>query len=94
MKKGRSLRQMQYELFLLPAILAFTAFTVVPLLKTLVYSFTDFDGVLHTYNFVGLRNYFAVFRDDGASKSSRNDTLSLPAPQLSPHKTRNGGGKA
>lgn len=64
MKKGRILRQMQYELFLLPALLAFTAFTVVPLLKTLVYSFTDFDGVLHTYNFVGLRNYFAVFRDD------------------------------
>lgn len=64
MKKGRILRQLQYEIFLLPAILAFTAFTVIPLLKTLLYSFTDFDGVLHTYNFVGLKNYFAVFRDD------------------------------
>ena len=64
MKKGRIIRQLQYEVFLLPAILAFTAFTVIPLLKTLLYSFTDFDGVLHTYNFVGLKNYYAVFRDD------------------------------
>ena len=64
MKKGRLLRQLQYEVFLLPALLTFTAFTVIPLLKTLLYSFTDFDGVLHTYNFVGLKNYYAVFRDD------------------------------
>ena len=64
MKKGRLWRQLQYEVFLLPALLTFTAFTVIPLLKTLLYSFTDFDGVLHTYNFVGLKNYFAVFRDD------------------------------
>ncbi|MDI9521325.1 MAG: sugar ABC transporter permease [Bacillota bacterium] len=64
MKKRRFLRQLQYEVFLLPAILTFTAFTIIPLLKTLLYSFTDFDGVLRTYNFVGFKNYIAVFRDD------------------------------
>lgn len=64
MKKRRILRHLQYEVFLLPAILTFTAFTVIPLFKTLLYSFTDFDGVLRTYNFVGLKNYIAVFRDD------------------------------
>ena len=63
-KKRRIRRALQYEVFLLPALLTFTAFTVFPLLKTLLYSFTDFDGVLHTYNFVGLKNYAAVFRDD------------------------------
>ncbi len=64
MKKRRVLRHAQYEVFLLPAILAFTTFTIYPLIKTLLYSFTDFDGVLHTYNFVGLSNYFKVFQDD------------------------------
>ena len=64
MNKRRFIRQLQYEIFLLPALLAFTTFTIYPLIKTLLYSFTDFDGVLHTYNFVGLKNYFAVFQDD------------------------------
>ena len=64
MKKGRLWRHLQYEVFLLPALLTFTAFTVIPLLKTLLYSFTDFDGILHTYNFVGFKNYASVFRDD------------------------------
>ena len=64
MKKGRLWRHLQYEVFLLPALLTFTAFTVIPLLKTLLYSFTDFDGILHTYNFVGMKNYLSVFRDD------------------------------
>lgn len=64
MNKRRFIHQLQYEIFLLPALLAFTTFTIYPLIKTLLYSFTDFDGVLHTYNFVGLKNYFAVFADD------------------------------
>ena len=63
-KKRRIRRQLQYEVFLLPALLTFTAFTVIPLLKTLLYSFTDFDGVLHGYNFVGLRNYVKLFTPD------------------------------
>lgn len=64
MKKRQLIRHLQYEVFLLPAVVAFTLFTVYPLLKTLLYSFTDFDGVLHTYNFVGFKNFAAVFRDD------------------------------
>ena len=64
MKKRRIIRNLQYEVFLLPAVITFTLFTVFPLLKTLLYSFTDFDGVQHTYQFVGFKNYAAVFRDD------------------------------
>ena len=63
MHKRRIIRHLQYEVFLLPAIVTFTVFTVFPLIKTLLYSFTDFDGVLHTYNFVGLKNYISVFKD-------------------------------
>ena len=63
-RKRRILHHLQYEVFLLPAVLAFTLFTFYPLVKTLLYSVTDFDGISHTYNFVGLRNYAAVFKDD------------------------------
>lgn len=64
MRKRRFLRQLQYEIFLLPAILSFTLFTTYPLIKTLIYSFTDFDGIQGSASFVGLRNYAAVFRDE------------------------------
>lgn len=64
MKKRRFLRQLQYEIFLLPAILSFTMFTTYPLIKTLIYSFTDFDGIRGNTHFVGLRNYASVFHDE------------------------------
>lgn len=63
-KKGNILRTLQYEIFLLPAILSFTLFTIIPLGRTLLYSFTDFNGVTRDYAFVGLSNYFKVFQDD------------------------------
>ena len=64
MKRTHLIRHVKYEVFLLPALLSFTLFTVIPLIKTLMYSFTDFDGVVHGYNFVGFSNYAKVFRDD------------------------------
>lgn len=64
MKKKRFLRQLQYEVFLLPAILSFTLFTTYPLIKTLIYSFTDFNGIRGETSYVGLRNYAAVFHDE------------------------------
>lgn len=94
MLKRRILRQLQYEVFLIPAILAFTLFTIIPLFKTLLYSFTDFDGVLHTYNFVGLKNYASVFRDGEMRQALFNtlfytffsvliiDTISIPLAVL------------
>lgn len=62
--KQKAWRTFQYELFLVPAILAFTLFTIFPLGKTLLYSFTDFNGVTRDYTFVGLANYAKVFQDD------------------------------
>ena len=64
MNKYRFRRNIQYEVFLIPALVSFTLFTIIPLIKTMIYSFTDFDGVLHSYQFVGLKNYIAVFHDD------------------------------
>lgn len=65
MKKRNKLRkQLQYEVFFIPALLFFTTFTIIPLVKTVMYSFTDFDGITHGYNFVGFKNYIGVFKDD------------------------------
>lgn len=74
-KSSRFKRNLQYEIFLIPAILSFTLFTIIPLLKTLLYSFTDFNGVTHGFTFVGLSNYFKVFTDDVMKQALFNTLL-------------------
>lgn len=64
LRRQRIWRALQYEMFLVPAIVAFTLFTIIPLGKTLLYSFTDFNGVTRDYTFVGFANYAKVFQDD------------------------------
>lgn len=64
MKKRKLVRQFQYEIFFLPALIAFTTFTILPLLKTIMYSVTDFNGISHEYRFVGLKNFIGVFQDE------------------------------
>ena len=57
MKNKKLKKAFQYEIFLLPAFIAFTLFTIIPLVKTIMYSVTDFNGISHDYNFVGLTLY-------------------------------------
>lgn len=64
MKNKKLKKAFQYEIFLLPAFLAFTLFTIIPLVKTIMYSVTDFNGISHDYNFVGLKNFIGVFQDE------------------------------
>ena len=64
MNKRKLKQAIQYEMFLIPAFTAFTLFTIIPLIKTVMYSVTDFDGVTHDYNFVGLKNFIGVFQDE------------------------------
>ena len=63
MKNKKLKKAIQYEIFLLPAFIAFTLFTIIPLVKTIMYSVTDFNGISHEYNFVGLKNFIGVFKD-------------------------------
>ena len=60
----RFMRQLRYQLFLLTVLLVYTVFSIYPLLKSVVLSFTDFDGYVRTYDFVGLKNYSRIFVDD------------------------------
>lgn len=49
--------------FLLPILAVFVILFLVPLMQTLYYSFTDFNGYSLDMNWVGLENYAKVFAD-------------------------------
>jgi multiple sugar transport system permease protein len=53
-------------IFLIPWIVGFLAFTLIPMVATLVFSFMNLDitdGVLNKPEFVGLDNYITLFKD-------------------------------
>lgn len=50
-------------LAVLPALCLFLVFTYVPLLMTLRYSITDWNGYSKDYNYIGLKNFGEIFRD-------------------------------
>jgi raffinose/stachyose/melibiose transport system permease protein len=52
-----------YYWMVIPAVLLFFVLHTVPVLIGLFFSFTDYAGY-GAWNFVGLRNYFALFIDD------------------------------
>lgn len=47
----------------LPALALFLVFTYIPLLMILRYSVTDWNGFSKDYNFVGMQNFIAIFKD-------------------------------
>ncbi|MEN6312891.1 MAG: sugar ABC transporter permease [Clostridiaceae bacterium] len=55
-----------------PAIALFTIFVYYPLIMTIRYSLTDWNGYSANYNFVGLKNFLAVFRDTKFFQSFKN----------------------
>lgn len=55
-----------FWLFVLPILFAFTVVVIVPLVTGIYYSFTEWNGrVDQVPNFVGLKNYVSVFKDQG-----------------------------
>ena len=56
----------QFYLYILPWIVGFSLFTVIPMISSLVYSFQkvsilDLNG---TGTFIGFQNYINIFKDD------------------------------
>lgn len=49
--------------FLLPAFLIFLFMILIPLIMGVRFTFTDWDGISDTMNFVGLKNFNTVFHD-------------------------------
>ena len=55
-------------MFVGPFLLLFTVFTVVPVVLSIVLSFTDFN-TLQPPKWVGLQNYIRLFLDDDVFRS-------------------------
>lgn len=72
-------------LFISPAILGFIIFTLVPVLTSLYYSFTNYD-ILQPARWVGLDNYVSLFQDHYFILSLQN-TLFMVVIGLSIHLT-------
>jgi len=69
-KKSESLLGMA---FFGPALVLLTIFLFLPMILTLVFSFTDFFALDPSLtHFVGLENYFRIFRDEDFSKAFFN----------------------
>ncbi|GAA3407281.1 carbohydrate ABC transporter permease [Paenibacillus hodogayensis] len=63
-----------FFMFLVPALASHTLFIIFPFLKSLYYSFTNFDGMSRQYKFVGIGNYIDLFHDS-AMLASMSYTL-------------------
>lgn len=59
-------------LAVIPAIVIFLAFTYYPLISTLKYSFTNWDGFSKEYDFVGFSNFLTIFKEEDVIKSFWN----------------------
>ncbi|MGL6106076.1 carbohydrate ABC transporter permease [Romboutsia sp.] len=51
------------NLFYLPAIILFLVIVIYPLIKGVMFSFTNWNGFSQTYKFVGLENYKRILTD-------------------------------
>src|SRR5438067_5904149 len=51
-------------LFLSPWLLGLLIFTAYPIVSTIYYSFTDYDGVTFPPRWIGLNNYKTLFTND------------------------------
>lgn len=64
MKQKNRKKQLEPYLLILPGLLIFTVFFVIPVMTTFVYSFTNYDGFQPKLNFVGWKNYINIFTND------------------------------
>ena len=72
-----------YILFVLPAFTIYTILTIIPLINTFVYSFTNFNGLSPNYEFIGIDNYLRAFSTRNATTSFSNSiTYAIAVPIL------------
>jgi len=61
--------------FVVPALLIYLFFFILPMFVGLYYSFTDWDGMSKVKKFVGLKNYIAIFQDQYARSATKNTLI-------------------
>lgn len=62
-------------LFILPALVLFAVFILIPLIYGFVMSFTDYGGFNVKSNFIGFDNYTKLFKDDYFLVSLKNNLI-------------------
>ena len=62
MKKKMSNRDKTFWAVVIPVVVLFFAFNTLPMIKGVIYSFTNYKGY-GSYDYVGLRNYTDLFTD-------------------------------
>lgn len=62
-KRRQNMEKLPLVFLLLPFLALFTAFTVLPIVSSVVLSFFDYD-MLHQLRFSGLSNYITMFLED------------------------------
>ncbi len=68
MMKNKLSRNQTFLLITIPVLALFFCFNTLPLIKGLIYSFTNFKG-FGSYDWVGMRNYADLFTDGRVGKS-------------------------
>lgn len=64
-------------LFLLPTLILYTIYTILPIIASVCYSFMDWVGYSSKARFVGFENYAELFQDDLFWNSMKNTFLFL-----------------
>ena len=64
MKKKTKKECMDFIRFILPMLLLYFLFFILPLIQTVFYSFTDYNGINPKISWTGLENYRNVFQDN------------------------------
>jgi raffinose/stachyose/melibiose transport system permease protein len=62
-------------LFLSPALIIYSVFRLVPAIASLYYGFTDWNGLSNIFHFVGLKNYYDIFKDNFVLSSLKNTAI-------------------
>ena len=69
-RKNKRLKDsLTFWAFVGPSLLAFVVVVLIPLLLGIYYSFTDWNGIGNSAQFIGLENYVKVFADEGFKQS-------------------------
>lgn len=75
MKKFQLKKEITWFLFILPTLLIYCIVTVIPTIQTFAYSFTNFNGLSQSFDFIGFKNYIKIFQNTDAVTSITNSLL-------------------
>ncbi len=64
-----------FFIFVMPAFLFFLVFMALPMVGSLIYSFTNWNGIAPFFKFVNFRNYIEIFTEDDRFKTATLFTL-------------------